>query len=218
MNSAPLSFEAINNGKAMKRANEAIREAAMNCLDPATPLLTPRVVSITVTLNPLVGSRERSMIQASVSSKLVEAGFEPQTVQLHLVKKTAYVELVEEVPLFEHKPLPLAAGEVPTLEQINEGRVLAEINLALQHCVENLANPDTPVKGKRSVVCQLKFINLEQSGKRGPLGVQPTVNTKLQARAIPPAHFTLQPVTVSEADYPMAYDETARKGESTYVQ
>ena len=211
----PLAFEYLNQGKALQRANEAIRDALQNCLDPNTPLKSPRLVKLSVTVEPMLGLRERPNIIADVTTHLAEPQLKPQLAQVHLIKKVAHIEEEEEQSLFEYEPIPLSADQTPTLEYMNEGQVLAEFNYALQQVVENVINPDTPSKGKRAAKCVIKFTNLEESAKRGPIQTAFSVTTTLKSRVISPAIYRMAAPVVSESDYPTAYDETAIGKEAT---
>jgi len=213
----PLAFEHLNKGQALKRANEAIRAAIENCLDPNTPLKDVRAVKILLNVETVRGQRERVSYTPVITSNLIEPQLRPSIGQIHLIKQVAQIEEEEEISLFEWKPAPLSADETPTLETLNAGNVLAEFNYALEQVVANIANADTPATGRRAATCIIKFTNLEESAKRGPIQAKFTVTTKLASRVIAPTVFRMA-APVVEADYPVAYDESAAGKEAISVE
>jgi len=179
----PLSIEVINNGQIVNDLNAAFEKAVQNCTDPQMPLAGARVVTLAFAIEPIAGNRERPVCQPSISVKLAEPAKPMQFLAVNVFKKEAFIENVEQTELFSDEPAGMAVI-APTLHSLLDGELVGEIDLALQQAIENVADPDTPAKGKRVVSCKFAFTLADDSSKRTRVTCQPKVEAKLQPRAL----------------------------------
>lgn len=208
-----LSITTIDDGLVVARINEAIAAAVANITDFEFPEQGKRTVSCKLTFD-VVGTRERPLCQPSVSLKLAERALPSQFVRINVVSKEAYVVNDKQDPMFDEPAYSFSPEVVPTLDEINHGRLIQEINLAIQAAVDNIADPDTPIKGKREVSIQLHFTVAEKAVRRDQIECQPVVSTKPQTRAITSQVFHLLPSEQAMASLPL-YDQTKPHQEVT---
>lgn len=194
-----LSIKSILNGAVVERINEAIKAAVANVTDFEYPEAGKRTVTCKLVFEPM-GNRERPICQPSVSVKLAEKALPATFVNINVFKKEGWVTNEEQAEMFTETPSYSFSPEfVPELSNVNHGDLIKEINLAIQDVVDNISDPDTPIKGRREVAISLHFAVAEKAIRRNQITCQPVVSTKPQSRAITSQVFDLLPTETAAA-------------------
>jgi len=207
-----ILFQDIQHGDGIKEANLLIAEAIYNCLDPSKPLQPKRTVTIEIGLVPVPGQgRQYPSAYALSDFHPVRARRAMQPVQVNLVKKEAVLDTSRQASFFDGVPEPMALnGDIPTVETLLEGQFLKLINQTIQLALEDLIDTDRPVKGTRKVKCKLSFVSNDQGDTRENYECRHEITFTPSKRVLPVKTYKAKTSRqVKEADYPVAYVETA---------